>query len=109
MFIYAKSKAQVQKGWRSSNRGSKTNLNFQLVNKPSWIGQNKVLQLSLIDTVFYLLVKNKKRREGGMGVKREGGLLLKLSSTEKEGLFERGGLNRGFKMLLLLFFLPLRC
>ena len=80
------------------------------MNKPSWIGPHKVLQLSLIDTVFYLLVKNKKRREGGMGVKREGGLLLKLSSTEKEGLFERGGLNRGFKMLLLLFFfLPLRC
>ena len=44
-----------------------------------------------------------------MVVKRDGGLLLKLS-TEKEGLFERGGLNRGFKMLLLLgFFLPLRC
>ena len=103
-------KAQVQEGWRSSSRGSKTNPNFQLVNKPSWIGPHKVLQLSLIDTVFYLLVKNKKRREGGMGVKREGGLLLKLSSTEKEGLFERGGLNRGFKMLLLLFFfLPLRC
>ena len=103
-------KAQVQEGWRSSSRGSKTNPNFQLVNKPSWIGPHKVLQLSLIDTVFYLLVKNKKRRGGGMGVKREGGLLLKLSSTEKEGLFERGGLNRGFKMLLLLFFfLPLRC
>ena len=44
-----------------------------------------------------------------MGVKREGDLLLKLSSTEKEGLFERGSLNRGFKMLLLLVFLPLRC
>ena len=44
-----------------------------------------------------------------MGVKIDGGLLLKLSSTEKDGLFERGGLNRGFKMLLLLFFLPLRC
>ena len=44
-----------------------------------------------------------------MGVKREGGLLLKHSSTEKESLFERGSLNRGFKMLLLLFFLPLRC
>ena len=28
-----------------------------------------------------------------MGVKREGDLLLKLSSTEKEGLFERGSLN----------------
>ena len=39
-----------------------------------------------------------------MGVKRDGGLLLKLSSTEKEGLFERGSLNGGFKMLLLLFF-----
>ena len=39
-----------------------------------------------------------------MGVKIDGGLLLKLSSTEKEGLFERGGLSRGFKMLLLLFF-----
>ena len=39
-----------------------------------------------------------------MGVKRDGGLLLKLSSTEKEGLFERGGLNRGFKKLLLLVF-----
>ena len=44
-----------------------------------------------------------------MGVKREGGLLLKHSSTEKESLFERGGLNRGFKMLLSLVFLPLRC
>ena len=51
-------------------------------------------------------MKNKKRGGGGggMGVKREGDLLLKLSSTEKEGLFERGSLNRGFKMLLLLFF-----
>ena len=44
-----------------------------------------------------------------MGVKTEGGLLLKLSSSEKEGLLERGGLNRGFKILLLLVFLPLRC
>ena len=49
-------------------------------------------------------MKNKKRGEGGMGVKKDGGLLLKLSFIEKEGLFERGGLNRGFKMLLLLFF-----
>ena len=46
-------KAQVQEGWRSSSRGSKTNPNFQLVNKPSWIGPHKVLQSSLIDTVFY--------------------------------------------------------
>ena len=77
----------------------KTKKNFQLVIKPSWIGPHKVLQLSLFDTVFYLLVKNKKRGGGGgvIGVKRDGGLLLKLSSTEKEGLFERGDLNRGFK------------
>ena len=98
-------KAQVQEGWRSSSRGSKTNPNFQLVNKPSWIGPHKVLQLSLIDTVLYLLVKNKKRGGGGMAVKREGGLLLKLSSTEKKGLFER----RGLKDVVIIVFLPLRC
>ena len=37
-----------------------------------------------------------KQREGG------GGFLLKLSSSEKEGLLEGGGLNKGFKTLLLL-------
>ena len=39
-----------------------------------------------------------------MAVKTEGDLLLKLSSSEKEGLLEGGGLNRGFQILLLLFF-----
>ena len=39
-----------------------------------------------------------------MGVNTEGGLMLKLSSSEKRGLLERGGLNRGFKILLLLVF-----
>ena len=56
-------------------------------------------------------MKNNKERVGGVGVKAEGGgggLLLKLSSPEKEGLLERGWLTRGFKILLLLF-LPLRC
>ena len=37
-----------------------------------------------------------------MGVKREGGLLSKLSSTEKEGYLREGA-------LILLVFLPLRC
>ena len=71
-------KAQVQEGWRSSSRGSKTNPNFRLVNKPSWIGPHKVLQLSLIDTVFYLLVKNNIRKGGevGWGLK-EMGLIVK--------------------------------
>ena len=47
-------------------------------------------------------MKNNKGKEEGVGVKK-GGLLLKLSSLEK-GAYERGGLNRGFKILLLLFF-----
>ena len=37
-----------------------------------------------------------------MGVKTEGGLLLKLFSYEKEGLLERGE-------LVIIGFLPLRC
>ena len=44
----------------------------------------------------------------GWGVQIDGGVLLKLSSSEKEGLLERGGLNRGFNIWLL-FLLPLRC
>ena len=79
------------------------------MNKLSRIGPHNVLQSSSIDTVFYLLVKNNKGRGGWVGFKTEGGLLLKLSSFEKEGLLERGRLNRGFKILLLLFLLPLRC
>ena len=72
----------------------KTKKNFQLVIKPSWIGPHKVLQLSLFDTVFYLLVKNKKREGGGgeIGVKRDGGLLLKLSSTERRAYLREGTL-----------------
>ena len=65
-------KAQVQEGWRSSSGGSKTNPNFHLVNKPSRIGPHEVLQSSLIDTIFYLLVKNNKGRGGEVGVKRRG-------------------------------------
>ena len=43
-------------------------------NKPSWISSHKVLQSSLINTVYHLLVKNNQGRGGG-GVNREGGLL----------------------------------
>ena len=35
--------------------------------------------------------------------------MLKLSSSEKEGLLERGGLNRGFKILLLLVQMSKKC
>ena len=51
----------------------KTNPNFQLVNKSSRIGPHEILQSSMIDTVFYLLVKNNKGKGGGVGVKTEGG------------------------------------
>ena len=51
-------KAQVQEGWRSSSRGSESNPNFQLVNKPSRIAPHDVLQSWLIKTVYHLLVNN---------------------------------------------------
>ena len=46
------------RSWRSWSRGSESNPNFQLVNKPSWISPHKVLQLWLINTVYHLLLKN---------------------------------------------------
>ena len=101
-----------QKKKKKSSRGSETNPNFHLVNKPSRIGPLKVLQSSLIYTVFYLLVNNNKGRRGGMGIKtKEGGLIVKAFFLWKGGLIrERGRLNRGFKILLLMpVFLPLRC
>ena len=49
----------------------------------------------MIDTVFYLLVKNNKGKGGGVGVKTEGGLLSKLSSMKRGAYFERGGAGRG--------------
>ena len=33
----------ITTSWRSYRRGSKTNLNFQPVNKPSWISPHEVL------------------------------------------------------------------
>ena len=51
--------------WRSCSQGSKTNPNFQLMNKPSRISPHEVLQLWLINTVQHLLVKNNKREGRG--------------------------------------------
>ena len=33
----------ITTSWRSYRRGSKTNLNFQPVNKPSWISPHEIL------------------------------------------------------------------
>ena len=51
---------------QACRRGSKTNPNFQLVNKPSRISPHEVLQSWLINTVYYSFVKNNKGegREG---------------------------------------------
>ena len=46
----------------------KKNKNFQLVNKPSWISPNEVLKSRLINTVYHLLVYNKRGEgRGGKG------------------------------------------
>ena len=45
---------------RSRSRGSKTNPNFQMVNKPYWISPNEVLQFWLIKTAYHLLVNNNR-------------------------------------------------
>ena len=51
---------------QACSRGSKTNPNFRLVNKPSRISPHEVLQSWLINTVYYSFVKNNKGegREG---------------------------------------------
>ena len=45
---------------QACSRESKTNPNFQLVNKPSRISPHEVLQSWLINTVYYSFVKNNK-------------------------------------------------
>ena len=47
------------------SQGSKTNLNFQLVNKPSWISPHKLLQSRLINAVYHLQMKNNKGEKRG--------------------------------------------
>ena len=34
---YKVEKPKLQEGWRSGSRGSESNPNFQMANKPSWI------------------------------------------------------------------------
>ena len=48
----------------------KTNLNFQHMNKPSWISPNKGLQLWLINTVYHLLVKTNEGEGGWLILER---------------------------------------
>ena len=64
--------------------GTKTNPTFQHDNKQSRISPNEVLQSWLINTVYHLLVKNKKGEERG--------LLTFFAWKEGGDLFERAGL-----------------
>ena len=60
--------AQEQEGWRSCSRGSESNLNVQLVNKPPQISPHKVLQSWLINAVYHYFISEEyfRRGEGGL-------------------------------------------
>ena len=60
----------LSKSWRSCSGGSKTNPNFQLVNKTSQISPHELLQSWLVNTFNHLLVKNNNGE--GRGLKRGG-------------------------------------
>ena len=51
-------KILITRSWSSWSRGSESNPNFQVVNKPSGISPYKVLETWLINTVNHLLLKN---------------------------------------------------
>ena len=70
----------LSKSWRSCSGGSKTNLNFQLVNKTSQISPHELLQSWLVNTFNHLLVKNNNGE--GRGLKRRGSRHLKLYSRK---------------------------
>ena len=111
---HKKQKCQVKKAKYQKVGGQAAKDQKQIQTSTWWINyaalvHTKFYRRHWLILFFIYLAKNNKGRGGGVGVKTEGGLLLKLSSSEKEGLLERGGLNRGFKILLLLVFLPLRC
>ena len=78
------------------NQASESNPNFQLVNIPSWISPNEVLQSWLINTVYHLLVKNNNWR--GEGLNRGQGLInflpLKVSSRVKNHHFSKFAIFR---------------
>ena len=77
----------ITTSWRSYRRGSKTNLNFQPVNKPSWVSPHEVLQSRLISIVYHLSVNNNNN-----SIKGYGGGLINFLPLKREGLLERGDL-----------------
>ena len=64
------------------------------MNKPSWINPHEVLQPRLINTVNTVWKKNKG--DGRGAEKREE--LINFLTLKREGLLEKGGLNREFRV-----------
>ena len=94
------------------SRGSKTNPNFQLVNKPSAGAvlrdqSTRSFTVVIYNTVYHLLVKNKKK-EGRGFKKREIQSLLTFFPWKGGGggAYERGGLKRRFTVLWFDVFFP---
>ena len=93
----AKWKSSTTRSWRSCNWGSKTNLNFQHVNKPSRISANEVLQLFTQAIILFIRQwKIIRGRRGGLNflfLKRGGGLTetgLKRGFTGNEIKWQKG-------------------
>ena len=90
----AKWKSSSTRSWRLCSRGKKTNPNFRHMNKPSWINPDEVLQPRLINTVN--TVRQKNKGDGRGAEKREG--LINFLTLKREGLLEKGGFNREFRV-----------
>ena len=77
----------------------KTNLNFQMVNKPAWNSPQELEVIDLYRLSFILLVNNNRKGRGGR-LKKEVGAYIYFLPLKKEGLLERlelrgGGYLRG--------------
>ena len=85
------------------SRGSKTNPNFQLVNKPSAGAvfrdqSRRSFTVVIVNTVYHLLMKNKKGE--GRGFKKRERELVNFLPLKRGGeLITEGGLKRGFTVL----------
>ena len=91
------------------SRGSKTNPNFQLVNKPSAGAvlrdqSTRSFTVVIANTVYHLFVKNKKGGGGGGFLTRERELINFLPLKSEGELIREGGLIEDLRYSDLMFF-----
>ena len=91
LVLHKKQKSQMEKPKYKKVQKQIIRTSSWWINHPGSVSPQEGLQSSLIDTVFYLLVRNNKGRGGGVGVKRDGGLLLKGGIIRKRGFNLREG------------------